>query len=89
MIKPSHKPNKMNRNKIPLISTESNDLETKVAESNAFESNVSEQLEYGIGLPKKMTSAALFSGHRTLFIEHAGSEYQLQLTNQNKLILTK
>ena len=53
------------------------------------ESEVPEHLECGIGLPKKLTSSVLFSGHRTLVIEHSGEEYQLRLTNQNKLILTK
>ncbi len=35
------------------------------------------------------TSEALFAGARELVIKHAGDEYRLRLTNQNKLILTK
>lgn len=66
-----------------------NQLNSTKPKFQAAESDVSEQLEYGIGLPKKVTSATLFSGHRILIIEHAGEEYQLRMTNQNKLILTK
>ena len=40
-------------------------------------------------LTEKVTSEVLFCGKRMLVIKHAGEEYQLRLTNQNKLILTK
>jgi hemin uptake protein HemP len=40
-------------------------------------------------LAEKLTSEVLFCGKRMLVIKHAGEEYQLRLTNQNKLILTK
>ncbi len=45
--------------------------------------------EVGIDLIRKMTSEALFAGKRIIVIQHAGEKYQLRLTNQNKLILTK
>lgn len=37
----------------------------------------------------RWTTAALFSGAREVIIEHAGAEYRLRLTSQDKLILTK
>ncbi len=37
----------------------------------------------------RWTSKALFSGAREIIIEHAGVEYRLRLTSQDKLILTK
>jgi hemin uptake protein HemP len=37
----------------------------------------------------RWTSKALFSGTREIIIEHAGVEYRLRLTSQDKLILTK
>ena len=45
--------------------------------------------KYSDDLTEKVTSEVLFSGKRMLVIKHAGEEYQLRLTNQNKLILTK
>lgn len=38
---------------------------------------------------KRLESGALFGGSREIIIEHAGNEYRLRLTHQNKLILTK
>ena len=35
------------------------------------------------------TSEELFDGSRMLVIKHAGEEYRLQITGNNKLILTK
>lgn len=32
---------------------------------------------------------SLFGRHRELFIEHAGAQYRLRITQNNKLILTK
>ncbi|MEY3884222.1 MAG: Hemin uptake protein hemP [Pseudomonadota bacterium] len=40
-------------------------------------------------LNEKLTSEVMFCGKKMLVIKHAGEEYQLRLTNQNKLILTK
>lgn len=37
----------------------------------------------------RLSSDALLGGAREVIIEHAGDEYRLRLTNQNKLILTK
>lgn len=37
----------------------------------------------------RLSSDVLLSGAREVIIEHAGDEYRLRLTNQNKLILTK
>ncbi len=34
-------------------------------------------------------SRELFCGHREVCIEHAGRQYRLRITRQNKLILTK
>lgn len=34
-------------------------------------------------------STRLFAGARTVLIEHAGQHYQLRITRENKLILTK
>jgi hemin uptake protein HemP len=40
-------------------------------------------------LPRRLTSAELFAGSDQLVIEHQGAEYQLRVTRQGKLILTK
>ena len=34
-------------------------------------------------------SSSLFASARTVLIEHAGQHYQLRITRENKLILTK
>lgn len=39
--------------------------------------------------PKKLTSQGLFEGAQEIIIEHAGQDYRLRITRQNKLILTK
>ena len=39
--------------------------------------------------PPRVESATLFQGHNLIEIEHAGQRYQLRLTRENKLILTK
>ncbi|HEY3301352.1 MAG TPA: hemin uptake protein HemP [Methylophilaceae bacterium] len=41
-----------------------------------------------LALPR-VSSEILFSGSQQLVIEHAGEEYQLRITKQGKLILTK
>lgn len=38
---------------------------------------------------QRVTSSSLFRGGRLLLIEHAGSEYRLQITSRGKLILTR
>ncbi len=38
---------------------------------------------------RKYTSHELFCNGREILIEHAGHAYRLQITRQNKLILTK
>lgn len=38
---------------------------------------------------RRLDSAKLMAGHKRVVIEHDGTEYQLQLTRQGKLILTK
>lgn len=40
-------------------------------------------------LPKRIDSNSLLSGNRELIIEHAGCEYRLRRTQNDKLILTK
>lgn len=39
--------------------------------------------------PHRIDSLSLLSGRRELIIEHAGCEYRLRRTQNNKLILTK
>lgn len=39
--------------------------------------------------PPRVDSRDLFRGHHLVEIEHAGQRYQLRLTRENKLILTK
>ncbi|TVQ54965.1 MAG: hemin uptake protein HemP [Rhodobacteraceae bacterium] len=41
------------------------------------------------GPPVCVRSDALLNGRRRLLIEHGGAVYTLQLTRQNKLLLTK
>jgi hemin uptake protein HemP len=38
---------------------------------------------------RRLTSIELMNGGREIVIEHAGCEYRLRVTSQNKLILTK
>ena len=40
-------------------------------------------------LPRAISSAVLFNGTSEVIIEHAGSQYRLKITRQNKLILNK
>ena len=39
--------------------------------------------------PRRVDSLSLLSGNRELIIEHAGCEYRLRRTQNDKLILTK
>lgn len=39
--------------------------------------------------PARVDSGSLLSGNRELIIEHAGCEYRLRRTQNDKLILTK
>ncbi len=39
--------------------------------------------------PRRIDSLSLLSGNRELIIEHAGCEYRLRRTQNDKLILTK
>ncbi len=41
------------------------------------------------GAPRVLLAHALFQGARTLVIELGGDRYQLRITRQGKLILTK
>ncbi len=43
----------------------------------------------GLGAPAPVPSGALMGGARKLLIEHAGEIYTLQITRQNRLLLTK
>jgi len=38
---------------------------------------------------RRLHSQDLFKHHKEVVIEHAGQEYRLRITRQNKLILTK
>lgn len=38
--------------------------------------------------PRRVASATLFGGVREVVIEHAGREYRLRITQNDKLILT-
>lgn len=40
-------------------------------------------------VPRRIDSLSLLSGNRELIIEHAGCEYRLRRTQNDKLILTK
>lgn len=42
-----------------------------------------------VDAPKRITSGLLLSGGNEVVIEHAGQEYRLRLTRNDKLILTK
>ncbi len=42
-----------------------------------------------VATPRRVDSLALLSGQRELIIEHAGCEYRLRRTQNDKLILTK
>ena len=68
------KSNKINSTKSQLLTTASVITDLKESSDELF---------------RKVTSEVLFCGKRMLVIKHAGEEYQLRLTNQNKLILTK
>lgn len=39
--------------------------------------------------PRRITSTDLLGKQKRLIIEHRGQDYELRLTRQNKLILTK
>ncbi len=39
--------------------------------------------------PKRVDSGSLLAGNREIIIEHAGCEYRLRRTQNDKLILTK
>lgn len=43
----------------------------------------------GVAAPETLDSRQLFRGGNTVQIAHAGQCYQLRLTRENKLILTK
>lgn len=40
------------------------------------------------GGPRRVASKALFAGVREIVIDHAGREYRLRITQNDKLILT-
>lgn len=41
------------------------------------------------GITRRLTSEQLFAGADLVVIEHQGADYQLRITRQGKLILTK
>jgi len=43
----------------------------------------------GAASPRRLSSAELFVGSDLVVIEHQGAAYQLRITRQGKLILTK
>jgi hemin uptake protein HemP len=43
----------------------------------------------GGGTRKRLSSADLFGDSQEILIDHAGQEYRLRITRQDKLILTK
>ncbi|CAN8141411.1 hemin uptake protein HemP [Thiomicrorhabdus sp. 6S2-11] len=43
----------------------------------------------GEGKPRTVDSKELLAGAKTLFIQHGDQQYQLRVTKENKLILTK
>jgi hemin uptake protein HemP len=50
--------------------------------------NAERTATYGAGA-RRVDSGSLLSGQRELIIEHAGCEYRLRRTQNDKLILTK
>jgi len=54
-----------------------------------FKPNPSPSDEVGAKPPRKMSSSELFGQAREIVIVHAGSEYRLRVTSNDKLILTK
>jgi hemin uptake protein HemP len=46
-------------------------------------------IEDGTDLSRRMKSTELFGAARVVIIEHGGNEYRLQVTSNDKLILTK
>jgi hemin uptake protein HemP len=53
------------------------------------EAGYNEALPVARGPKRRVASAVLLRGGRQLIIEHNGEEYQLRLTKNGKLILTK
>ncbi|BBP45405.1 hypothetical protein THMIRHAS_07780 [Thiosulfatimonas sediminis] len=46
-------------------------------------------LKMGLEKPKVVNSQQLLAGTKTLVIQHGDQQYQLRVTKENKLILTK
>lgn len=68
-------------------------FETHHASPGAFDSGtrtnpVNEHRPRGLS-PQRIASGTLLGGGNELVIEHAGQEYRLRLTRNDKLILTK
>jgi hemin uptake protein HemP len=60
-----------------------------VAVLNPPISPVSEAAPAKMPVGEAIDSASLFQGRQEIVIVHAGHEYRLRITRQNKLILTK
>ena len=56
---------------------------------NSEAKSVPMKVDQTIIITQTICSKTLFAGARELLIDHAGSQYRLRLTNQDKLILTK
>ena len=64
-------------------------LATPVTSSGSTHSSVGGERRARPAGPQRVGSAQLLAGGNELVIEHAGQEYRLRLTRNDKLILTK
>ena len=50
---------------------------------------IDQAITWGDGLPNRIRSNEIFTGSQRVLIEHNAQIYELRVTRQNKLILTK
>lgn len=67
---------------------ESHHVAPGVSDSGTRANPINEPRLRGLG-PQRIASGKLLAGGNELVIEHAGQEYRLRLTRNDKLILTK
>jgi hemin uptake protein HemP len=64
-------------------------LATPVTSSGSSHASSVDERRPRTALPQRIASMQLLAGGNELVIEHAGQEYRLRLTRNDKLILTK
>lgn len=64
-------------------------MNEKISPHHTMSPAFSSRQEERVASPVRMTSTELFGAAREIVIEHAGSEYRLRVTSNDKLILTK